>query len=149
MCAVTSRINSSLIGPINGAREGVKCNMGSKTADLIVYIKMRERSRGIKGENFCALHLLADKRHEQFLEDASVRQPWLLHGHLAQHIGHGVRRLALGLGGDMGVGVQGEACGVVAQHSADGFDVHAVLESQGCKGVAEVVEPHLGQPRPL
>lgn len=43
----------------------------------------------------------------------------------------------------MGVDVQGEAGGVVAQHAADGFHVHTVLEGQGCKGVAEVVEAHL------
>ena len=35
----------------------------------------------------------------------------------------------------MGVGVQGEACGEVTQHSADGLDVHAVLECDGCEGV--------------
>ena len=33
-----------------------------------------------------------------------------------QHLPHGVRRLPLGLGGDMGVGIQGEPGGVVTQH---------------------------------
>ena len=40
----------------------------------------------------------------------------------------------------MGVGVQGEAGGEVAKHTADCLDVHAILEGDGCKGVAEVVE---------
>ena len=35
----------------------------------------------------------------------------------------------------MGVGVQREARRVVAQHTADGFHVHAVLERHGCEGV--------------
>ena len=44
----------------------------------------------------------------------------------------------------MGVGVQGEACGEVAQHTADGLDVHTVLKCDGCEGVAEVMESDLG-----
>ena len=47
---------------------------------------------------------------------------------IGEDIRHGIRRLALGLGGDMGVGVQGEPGTVVAQHSAHRFDVHAVLQ---------------------
>ena len=34
----------------------------------------------------------------------------------------------MGVGGDVGVGVQREACGVMTEHTADGFHVHAVLE---------------------
>ena len=49
----------------------------------------------------------------------------------------------LGRGGDMGVGVQGEACGEVAEHTADRLDVHAILEGDSCEGVAEVVESNL------
>ena len=44
----------------------------------------------------------------------------------------------------MGIGVQGEACGEVTQHAADGLDVHAILECDGSEGVAEVVESDLG-----
>lgn len=49
------------------------------------------------------------------------------------------------LAGGVGVGPQGKACVVVAQHGGDGFDVHAVLESQGGEGVAEIVEPEMLQ----
>lgn len=35
----------------------------------------------------------------------------------------------------MGVGVQREACRVVAQHTADGFDIHTVLQGHGREGV--------------
>lgn len=66
-----------------------------------------------------------------------------------RNAGHNISRLALGLGGDVGVGVQGEAGGEVAQHTADGLDVYAVLEGQGGKGVAEVVEAYLWQSCPL
>ena len=39
----------------------------------------------------------------------------------------------------MGIGVQGEACGEVTQHAADGLDIHSVLECDGCEGVSEVM----------
>ena len=40
----------------------------------------------------------------------------------------------------MGVGVQREPRRVVAQHTADGLDVHAVLQGHGREGVAQVME---------
>ena len=40
----------------------------------------------------------------------------------------------------MGVGVEREAGGEMAEHTADRLDVHAILEGDGCEGVAEVVE---------
>lgn len=46
----------------------------------------------------------------------------------AQHIANSLRRFFLCGGGDMGVGIEGESGGEVTQHSADGFDVHAVLQ---------------------
>ena len=49
----------------------------------------------------------------------------------------------------MGVGVQGKPCGEVSQHSGHRFHVHPILQRQGGKGVAQIVEPHLGQPCPL
>ena len=52
-----------------------------------------------------------------------------------QDLTHGVRRLPLGLGGHVGIGIQGKPGGVVSQHSRDRFDVHAVLERQGGEGV--------------
>ena len=49
----------------------------------------------------------------------------------------------------MSVSVQSKARGVVAQHPADRFDVHAILEGQGGEGVAEIVEADVGQARPV
>ena len=43
----------------------------------------------------------------------------------------------------MGVGVQSEPGGEVAQHARDSLNVHAVLECDGSEGVAEVVESDL------
>ena len=40
----------------------------------------------------------------------------------------------------MGVGVQREARRVVAEHTADGFHVHAVLQGYRREGVAQVME---------
>ena len=60
-----------------------------------------------------------------------------------QHITHRRGGFFLGRGGDIGVGVQGEACGEVAEHTADRLDVHAILQSDGRKGVTKVVESDL------
>ena len=49
----------------------------------------------------------------------------------------------------MGIGVQGEACGEVAQHTGYRFDVHSVLQRDGGEGVAEIVESDLRDARSL
>jgi len=41
----------------------------------------------------------------------------------------------LGVGGDVGVGVQRETRRVVTEHTADGFHVHTVLQGQRCESV--------------
>ena len=51
-----------------------------------------------------------------------------------------MRRFELGVGGNVGVSVQCEACGVVSEHTADRFHVHAVLERHRCESVAQVME---------
>ena len=58
-----------------------------------------------------------------------------------------MRRLELRIGGNVGVGVQREARGVVAQHRGHRFHVHAVLERHGCEGMTEIVESDAGQSR--
>ncbi len=57
-----------------------------------------------------------------------------------QHISHGDCRFFLGCRCYMGVGVQGEAGGEVAEDGGDRLDVHAVLQGNGGEGVAEIVE---------
>ena len=51
---------------------------------------------------------------------------------------HGLRRLPLGRGGHVGVGVQGKPGAVMAQHPRDGLYVHPVLQSQSCEGVSQI-----------
>ena len=46
----------------------------------------------------------------------------------AQNSSHGIGWFFLCRGSDMGVGVQSESSGEVAQHPGDRFDVYAVLE---------------------
>ena len=67
--------------------------------------------------------------------------PLRLLSHLRHEVSHGLRCLVLLLAGGVGVGAEGESCIVMSQHGGDGFDVHAVLESQGGEGVTQVVEP--------
>ena len=60
-----------------------------------------------------------------------------------------MRRFELRVSGDVGVGVQREARRVVAQHTADGLDVHAVLQGHRREGVSEVVESDARQSGPF
>ena len=48
--------------------------------------------------------------------------------HLCHKSAHSLCGFFLLLAGGVGIGSQGEARIVVAQHTADGFDVHAVLQ---------------------
>ena len=66
-----------------------------------------------------------------------------------KYIAHRLRRFELGVSGDMGVGVQCEARGVVSEHTADRFHVHAVLQGHGGEGVTEIVESDAGQRSPF
>ena len=50
--------------------------------------------------------------------------------HLCHEAAHGLCGFVLLLPGGVGVGAQGETRVVVAQHAADGFDIHAVLQGQ-------------------
>ena len=59
---------------------------------------------------------------------------------LRHEAAHGFRCLILHLPGGVGVGAQGEARIVVAQHTGDGLDVHTVLEGQRGEGVPKFVE---------
>ena len=43
----------------------------------------------------------------------------------------------------MSIGVQGEACGEVPQHTGHRLDIHTVLEDHGCNGVAEIMKSDL------
>jgi hypothetical protein len=60
-----------------------------------------------------------------------------------QDIPHSLGGFLLRRCGDMGIGVQSEASGEVAQHAGDCLDVHTVLERNGGEGVAEVMESDL------
>ena len=50
---------------------------------------------------------------------------------------------------DMGIGVQREAGGEVPQHAGHRLDIHAVLQGNGCEGVAEIVESDLWNTSPF
>ena len=48
----------------------------------------------------------------------------------------------------MSIGVQGEACGEVAEHAGNGFYVNSILQRNRSEGVAEVVEADFGDACP-
>ena len=54
-----------------------------------------------------------------------------------QDVAHSPGCFFLCAGGDVGVGVQSEAGGEVAQHAGDGLDIHTGPECNGCKGGAD------------
>ncbi len=64
---------------------------------------------------------------------------------MGHEISHCLCGLVLDLSGGVGIGAEGEACVVVAQHTADCFDVHAVLEGYCGKGVAQGVQRNVLQ----
>ena len=47
----------------------------------------------------------------------------------------------------MGVGIEGEPCGVMSEHSGHRLNVHSVLECDGGECVPEIVKSDLGQSR--
>lgn len=63
-----------------------------------------------------------------------------------QHIPHSLSRFLLCGSGNVSVGIQDEAGGVMTQYAGDSFDVYTVLQSQGGKGMAQIMEAKLRQP---
>ena len=63
--------------------------------------------------------------------------------HLRHEAAHGLCGFVLLLTGGVGVGAESEPRIVVPQHTADGFDVHAVLQCQRCEGMSEVVKAYV------
>ena len=68
---------------------------------------------------------------------------------LRHEAAHGLCGLVLLLPRSVGVGAECESGVVVAEHTADGFDVHSVLQCQRCEGMSQVVEPDMLQSRVL
>ena len=68
---------------------------------------------------------------------------------LRHEAAHGLCGLVLLLPRSVGVGAECESGVVVAEHTADGFDVHSVLQCQRCEGMSEVVKSDVRQPRVL
>ncbi len=65
-----------------------------------------------------------------------------------QYILHGFGSFLLSGDSDMGVSVQGEPGGEVAEDGGDSFNVYAVLQGYCCEGVAEVMEANFWDTRP-
>ena len=55
--------------------------------------------------------------------------------HLCHEAAHGLGGFVLFLAGGVGVGAECESSVIVAEHTADGFDVHPILQCQRCEGV--------------
>ena len=59
---------------------------------------------------------------------------WVL-SDLRHETAHFLRSLLLHLPSGVGVGAECESGVIVAEHTADGFDVHAILQCQRCEGM--------------
>ena len=46
----------------------------------------------------------------------------------------------------VGVGAESESGIIVAEHTADGFDVHPILQCQRCEGMSEIMKSDVRQP---
>ena len=69
--------------------------------------------------------------------------------HLRHEVAHRLCGFALLLPRSVGVGAECESSVIVAEHTADGFDVHPILQCQRCEGVSEVVKSDVRQPSVL
>jgi len=58
---------------------------------------------------------------------------------------HGLCGLVLLLPRSVGVGAECKSGVIVAEHTADGFDVHSILQCQRCEGMSEVVKSDVRQ----
>lgn len=54
-----------------------------------------------------------------------------------------LRRAPLHIVGDVRIGVQCEPCAKVAQHTGQGFHIHAAGDCHRCECVSEVMEAHM------
>ena len=68
---------------------------------------------------------------------------------LRHEAAHGLCGLVLLLSRSVGVGAECKSGVIVAEHTADGFDVHSVLQCQRCEGMSEVVKSDVRQSRVL
>ena len=66
---------------------------------------------------------------------------------MREKIPHRLRGFPLRVRRHMGVSVQREARGVMAEHGTDGFHIDTVLERERRESVAEVVKANSRQPR--
>ena len=62
---------------------------------------------------------------------------------------HRLCGLVLLLPCSVGVGAECESGVIVAEHTADGFDVHAILQCQRCEGMSEIMKADMLQSRVL
>ena len=66
--------------------------------------------------------------------------------HLRHEAAHRLCGFVLLLPRSVGVGAECESSVIVAEHTADGFDVHPILQCQRCEGVSEIMEPDMLRP---
>ena len=65
---------------------------------------------------------------------------------LCHETAHRLCGLVLLLPCSVGVGAERESGVIVAEHTADGFDVHAILQCQRCEGMSEIMKSDVRQP---
>ena len=69
--------------------------------------------------------------------------------HLRHEAAHRLCGFVLLLPCGVGVGAESESGVIVAEHTADGFDVHAILQCQRCEGMSEIMKADMLQSRVL
>ena len=97
-------------------------------------------------DDVICVHVLSHLLERDHLAPALLRRVGRLRGvdcrsrlHEAADL---LSRTSLHIVGNMGVGVQGEARAVVAQHTGQGFYIHAAGNRHRCECVSEAVETH-------
>ena len=65
---------------------------------------------------------------------------------LRHEVAHRLCGLVLLLPRSVGVGAECKSGVIVAEHTADGFDVHTILQCQRCEGMSEIMKSDMRQP---
>ena len=79
-------------------------------------------------------------------EEAFAFSPVFLRLHdLCHEAAHRLCGFVLLLPRSVGVGAECKSGVIVAEHTADGFDVHSILQCQRCEGMSEVVKSDVRQ----
>ena len=128
---------------------GFRCFFVAKTLKM-VWVKMwvNRLTHTVTHTTKCVERFKEHRRGGFCLLSGIFASFFCLHD-LCHETAHFLRSLLLHLPSGVGVGAECESGVIVAEHTADGFDVHAILQCQRCEGMSEIMKADMLQSRVL